>query len=100
MAADIEAALRDDPWLVNWKDAAAKSVSSSFRTSYIKAEERIPAAVEIPCEGPWISASPFAGPETWPAGIVEIPLGAESEAWVSAGGILMLSKDARLWAEW
>jgi hypothetical protein len=99
MAQDAPAILREDPWLADWKSAAAKTISSSFRASYVKAGERAQVELEIPCDGPWISSSPFRSAGYWNAGeTVELALGAEPEVWICSGGILILSKTAKTWA--
>jgi hypothetical protein len=97
-ASEAPAALREDPWLVNWKEAAEKTVTSGFRTSYIKARGRTVTEVLIPHNGPWLSASAFREAENWSEGSREpIALSEEAELWVCAGGMLFLSTGARLW---
>jgi hypothetical protein len=92
------AELREDLWLVNWREAAEKTVNSGFRTSYIKARERSVTEVPIPHDGPWFSTSPFRAAENWTAGSVEpFALTGEAELWVCPGGMLFLSTGARLW---
>jgi hypothetical protein len=98
MAADAPARLRDDPWLTDWKNAAVKTISSSFRASYIKAAERAAVELAIPHDGPWVSCSPFRAAEHWKSGVVaELALGVETETMASPGGLLFLSKTTRLW---
>jgi hypothetical protein len=54
-------AVREDRWLVDWRSAAEKTISSGFRTSYIKAE--IPSPKTLPAApGTWYGTSPFAKP--------------------------------------
>jgi hypothetical protein len=101
MDREAPAELRRDPWLTAWKTAAAKTISSSFRASYVKAEERILVRLEIPHDGPWVSESPFRSVEHWNAGdTVELALGAEPEIWACSGGILVLSQTAKVWSPW
>ena len=89
-----------DPWLVSWKTAAEKTIASSFRTSYIKAEERSVREITLPSGGPWIAASPFRPAEDWQAGeCVQLALGITPEVWVCPGGMMVLSKDAQLWVQ-
>jgi hypothetical protein len=90
--------LQEDPWLVNWQEAAEKTVNSGFRTSYVKARERSVTEVPIPHDGPWFSTSPFRPVENWTAGTVApLALSAEAELWVCSDGMLFLSTGARLW---
>jgi hypothetical protein len=97
-ASGVSAELQEDPWLVDWKEAAEKTVNSGFRTSYIKAGKRTVTEVLIPHDAPWFSTSPFRITENWTAGSVEpLALTGEAELWVCLGGILFLSTGARLW---
>jgi hypothetical protein len=94
----LSAELREDPWIINWEAAAEKTVNSGFRTSYLKARERALTEVLIPHDGPWVSSSPFRKPENWSAGNAELlALSPETELWVCPGGMLFLSRNARLW---
>jgi hypothetical protein len=100
-ASEAPEELREDPWLVNWKEAAEKTVNSGFRTSYVKAGVRTVTEVLIPHDGPWFSASPFQEAENWTAGSsAPVALSAEAELWVCPGGMLFLSTGARLWVPW
>jgi hypothetical protein len=100
-ASKAPAKLREDPWLVDWKEAAEKTVNSGFRTSYIKARKQAATEVLIPHDGPWFSTSPFRAAENWTGGSVEaVPLSKETELWVCSGGMLFLSTDAWLWIPW
>jgi hypothetical protein len=93
--------LQEDPWLVDWKEAAEKTINSGFRTSYIKARKQTAVELIIPCDGPWFSVSPFQAVKNWAAGSIEaVPLSEETELWVCPGGMLFLSADARLWVPW
>jgi hypothetical protein len=94
-------AVRADPWLVNWKNAARGAVQSGFRSSLIKAEETAAVSVIIPAAGPWAGSSPFTGPFSWTAGeVVTLDLKEGAEIFVSPGGIFMVSREGRLWSPW
>ncbi|MDR1507351.1 MAG: hypothetical protein LBI67_09655 [Treponema sp.] len=104
LSAGAPAEVREDPWRVDWKAAAEKTAASGFRASYLKARDSSPAAVVIPHNGPWFSASPFREAENWAAGdtvLAPLPTGSElpgeSELWACPGGLLFLSADASLW---
>jgi hypothetical protein len=97
-ASEAPAELREDPWRVDWKEAAEKTVRSGFRTSYLKARKRTVTEVLIPHGGPWFSASMFLEAENWAEGNTEaVALSGETELWVCPGGMLFLSTSTRLW---
>lgn len=101
MALDAAPEIRADPWLVNWKAAAESTISSSFRSTYIKAETRVPVEIPIPHDGPWLPVSPFRNVEQWTAGeTVPMALGTEPDLWFCPGGLLAVSKNVRLWSPW
>jgi hypothetical protein len=92
---------REDPWLIDWKETAEKTVNSGFRTSYLKARKRTVTEVLIPHNGPWFSASPFRAAENRTEGTTEpAALPEEIELWVCPGGMLFLSAGTRLWVPW
>lgn len=92
------AALDGDPWLADWKDIAEKTVRSGFRQSYIRKEDRTDGTITIPCDGPWLSASPFKPPEFWAAGGEQtLSLSPRAEVWVCPGGKLSVSSNTWLW---
>jgi hypothetical protein len=90
--------LEEDPWLGDWKGMAEKTVLSGFRKSLIKVQSRIPVEVEIPCGGPWFSASPFRPAEPWVGGqrlVLNLPPG--PEVYLCPQGVLRISPEIRLW---
>jgi hypothetical protein len=95
------AELREDPWLVDWKEAAEKTVNSGFRTSYFKARKQTVMEIPIPHNGPWFSSSAFREAENWTAGSGGTTVvSEETDMWVCPGGMLFLSTGARLWVPW
>lgn len=62
---DIPAAVRDDPWIVDWEAVGVKTVESGFDRRRIVARAReellIPSSV-VPGGLLWVGASPFARP--------------------------------------
>ncbi|MDR2143358.1 MAG: hypothetical protein LBP29_03205, partial [Treponema sp.] len=54
-ASGAPAELREDPWLVDWKEAARKTVKSGFWTSYVKARNQTVTEIPVPHDGPWLS---------------------------------------------
>ena len=90
--------IRLDPWLADWKAIAERTVNSGFRSSYIRAETRTETAFMCPHDGPWLSFSPFRAAEFWEKDEeVYLPLSAQSEIFVSPGGMLCVSANSFLW---
>jgi hypothetical protein len=80
--------LHADPWTVDWKAAAAKTVSSGFGKQRIVPDEREETAIPVP-PGPWIGTSPFAGPLIFGEGEIPVfPAGSRPGSWFSAAGTL------------
>ena len=91
--------VRTDPWLVNWKDIAEKTIRSGFRTTYIRADTRTGTEITIPHTGPWLGSSPFRQIESWEENeTVTLLLSSRPEIFVCPGGILSVSPNAWLWA--
>jgi hypothetical protein len=90
--------IRTDPWLVNWKDIAEKTIRSGFRTSYVRTEARISTEIIIPHTGPWLSSSPFKQIEFWEKDEkITILLSSRPEVFVCPGGMLSASSGTWLW---
>jgi hypothetical protein len=87
----LNADVRADPWLADWAGIAAKIVQSGFDKRRLVPEAR--SALTVPVNpGPWIGASPFAGPlvfETTPIFHVR----PTADTWVSAEGILRCNNE-------
>ena len=83
--------VKQDPWLADWRDIAARTVQSGFDSRRIvsrKSSELI-----IPdLGGHWIGSSPFAAPlDAPPEGPLELNVYDNTETWVSSEGILKCS---------
>jgi hypothetical protein len=92
---------REDPWLVDWSAAAAKTVESGWNSKRIKAAEYTPLAVTIPADGLWFGTSPFTPAQFLKAGeTVELPARKIPEYLLSSAGYLKYTKSDCLWHEW
>jgi hypothetical protein len=90
----VPAAVRDDPWCVNWRDAAIRTVQSGFDRRRIVEQ----AAAELTVPRTALGEGPFAGPSPFARPLFPSPdLGyrfvvtSRSDTYVSAGGILRVS---------
>jgi len=87
-------AVCEDPWLVNWRSVAERTVSSNFDRRRL-----VPEAVElkpfpVPA-GPWYGSSPFAGPLIFEEGKQPVfPVRSGFNVWISAEGILRVNGNA------
>ena len=84
-------AVRQDPWLVDWKDVSKRTIQSGFDRRRIvsrKFQEMI-----IPdLDGTWIGSSPFALPlEADPDGQLYLNAADTPDTWVSEIGVLKCS---------
>jgi len=91
----LKDAVREDPWLVNWRSAAEKTVSGNFDTRRLVPETavltKIPAA-----SGPWYGTSPFTKPIYFGEGEPPVfPVRTGINVWISEDGILKV--DGKTW---
>jgi hypothetical protein len=93
--------VREDPWLVDWDAAAAKTIESGWDSRRIRAAGRTPLAVTIPADGPWFGTSPFAPARLWKTGErVEVPAREIPELLLSPAGYLKYTESDYVWHEW
>jgi hypothetical protein len=65
----LDAAVRLNPWSVDWDAVAQKTAASGFSASRLKPAKTFGAiSVPLPADGPWFDISPFSQPEPWKAG--------------------------------
>jgi hypothetical protein len=92
---------REDPWLVDWDAAAAKTVESGWDSRRIRAAECVPLTVTIPADGLWFGTSPFASPRFRKAGErVDLPARDIPEYLLSPAGYLKYTRSDYVWHEW
>jgi len=97
---DIKAAVRYDPWVVDWKDVGRKTVESGFDRRRIKAMKFTEVEIPLPA-GRWLSSSPFTPMlETPPGGRLTLEVTDAVGVWVSSGGILKVSTSGWIFRAW
>ena len=89
---NVSEAIREDPWLADWKEIARKTVLSGFDRRRIS--PRAFSNFSIPhLSGGWIGSSPFADPvDLSPDGPLVLSVTDVPDTWVSPQGILKCSK--------
>ena len=88
---DVPDSVRQDPWLVDWKELGGKTIQSGFDRRRIKVMKLT--EMEIPeLEGRWICSSPFAIPLLAPpGGPLNLEVTDAVGTWVSEMGVLKCS---------
>ena len=84
--------VRQNPWLADWKDIAAKTVLSGFDRRRISSRPSL--ELVIPgMDGRWIGSSPFMLPlEAGPGGSLSLNVFDEPDVWVSTKAVLKCSR--------
>ena len=95
----VNDAVREDPWIADWKSIAQKTVQSGFDRRRIVSVKFT--ALSIPgFGGRWIGSSPFAAPlDADPDGPLYLSVTDTPAAWISCGGILKCSTAGWVWRE-
>jgi hypothetical protein len=92
-AETLNEAVREDPWLVNWRSVAERTVTGTFDRRRLVPEVTKDMAIPVPA-GIWYGTSPFAKPLFFEEGEPSIfPVRPGDNVWVSAEGILRISGD-------
>jgi hypothetical protein len=88
---NIPEAIRQDPWLADWRDIGRRTVQSGFDRRRIVA--RTFSELAIPgLDGYWIGSSPFSKPlEGAPGGHLLLNVTDAPDTWVSSGAVLRCS---------
>ena len=83
----LNEAIVKDPWLVDWRNVAEKTISSSFdrRRLVRQAAEKVTIPVSA---GPWYGTSPFEEPLYFAEEPPAFPVRAGVNVWISNEGIL------------
>ena len=91
--------VREDPWLVDWRTVAEKTVSSSFNQRRLVPETTQPVSIPVP-PGPWYGASPFAEPLFFEEDKTPVfPVRSGINVWVSTRGILRFTGKTYVFTE-
>jgi hypothetical protein len=96
----LNEAVCKDPWIVNWRSAAEKTVINNFDRRRLVPEKTVSTVVPVP-EGSWYGTSPFAQPlffgrETYPV----FPVRPGINVWISSEGILRVNGNVWIFIEW
>jgi len=87
----LSEAIREDPWLANWRDISQRTVQSGFDRRRIAARAFTELAIPD-LGGYWINSSPFAEPlEAKPGGPLIVNAANVPDTWVSSGAVLKCS---------
>lgn len=95
---DIPQAIKEDPWLADWQETAAKTVESGWDRRRIKVAEQGAVTIIIPGAGPWFGPSPFGPVRDWQEGdLAELPAADSVEILLSPGGMVRYTKSIWTW---
>jgi hypothetical protein len=84
----INDAVLKDPWLVDWRSIAERTISSNFDQRRLVPEASFPMPVPV-FPGPWYGTSPFAEPLYFAEDQSPVfPVRSGLNVWISAEGIL------------
>ncbi|MCL2759631.1 MAG: hypothetical protein FWD22_05415 [Treponema sp.] len=98
-------AVREDPWLIDWRSVAERTSSGNFDRRRLVPEPVSTRTIPVPA-GTWYGTSPFAKPlvftviETLNNGGVVFPVRSGINVWISTKGILRISTAAWFFIEW
>lgn len=84
----LSEAVRQDPWLVDWRSLAERTVNSGFDRRRLTPEPVISKPIPVP-SGTWYGTSPFAEPLIFAEGETPVfPVRSGINIWISSEGIL------------
>lgn len=90
----IKEAVRKDPWLVDWRTVAEKTIKSGFDKRRLVPEVRESMLIPVP-SGPWYGTSPFAQSLYFPVNETPVfPVRSDIDVWISGEGILRCNRNA------
>jgi len=84
--------VRKDPWLVDWRSVAEKTISGNFDRRRLVPEKTEQKAIPVP-SGIWYGTSPFAQPIMVENSEGIFPVRPEINVWISSNGILWANSD-------
>ena len=100
----LDEAVRNDPWLVDWRVFAEKTAASGFDRRRLVSGQRetvkIPVSVLGGEVGPWYGTSPFAVPLFSEGGILTVSVNSGVDAWISEKGTLRCNRKAYTFAKY
>jgi len=87
----LNEAVLKDPWLVDWRSVAEKTINSSFDRRRLVPQATESTAIPV-SSGPWYGTSPFAEPLYFTEGEIPVfPVHSGVNVWISSEGILRCS---------
>jgi hypothetical protein len=87
----LSEAVCKDPWLVDWRSVAEKTINSNFDRRRIVPQAFESVSIQAGC-GPWYGSSPFAEPLFFNEGEEPVfPVRQGINVWISGEGILRCS---------
>jgi hypothetical protein len=96
----VNEAVREDPWLVNWRSVAERTVVGTFDRRRLVPEAAKAMTIPVPA-GIWYGTSPFTKPLFIEAGEPSIfSVRPNANVWISAEGILRVSGDTWVFTAW
>jgi len=97
---NVSEAVRQDPWVVDWKEVGRKTVESGFDRRRIKPMKFTRIEIPLPA-GRWSGSSPFSPLlEVPPEGSFALEVTDLVGAWVSSMGILKCSSSGWIYRPW
>lgn len=95
----IDAAVRADPWLVDWRSVAIRTRLSGFDRRRLKSRPTSSVTLHPPAGGPWVRASPFsaAAAATAEDGSLTLDAGDEADSLLSPQGTLRFTAGCSAW---
>jgi len=101
----LNEAVCKDPWLINWRPVAERTVSGNFDRRRLVAEPAISRTIPVPA-GTWYGTSPFAMPIIFTEADIKnnggavFPVRSGINVWISEKGILRVNTGAWIFVEW
>jgi len=93
----IDAAVRADPWIVDWRSVAIRTRVTGFDRRRLKSRPVSSLRLVLPCDGPWVRASPFSAKLNIASdGSAQVEASDEADTLISPRGELRFN--ARSWA--
>jgi hypothetical protein len=87
---DLSEEVCKDPWLVDWRSAAEKTMSGNFDKRRLVPEKTEPKKIPVHA-GPWYGNSPFAQPLLFEDEETFFPVRSGINTWFSSDAILMVN---------
>jgi len=97
---DLNADVSRDPWLVDWRFAAEKTIEANFDRRRLVPQSTV--SMNIPVSsGPWYGTSPFADPLTFAEREQpSFPVRPGLNVWISREGILRVNGNTQVFTKW